>query len=48
MEGDYRQGATQEEAFAEAFALAAMAEDLGVDSIWLAERSGISPLGAGR
>jgi hypothetical protein len=38
MEGDYREGTTQEEAFAEAFALIALAADLGVDSIWLAQR----------
>ena len=38
MECDYRAGKTQEEAFHEAFATAAHAEEWGFDGIWLAER----------
>jgi alkanesulfonate monooxygenase SsuD/methylene tetrahydromethanopterin reductase-like flavin-dependent oxidoreductase (luciferase family) len=38
MECDYREGATQEEAFEEAFQMADAAEELGLDGIWLAER----------
>jgi len=38
MECDYRAGKTQEEAFSEAFATAAQAEEWGFDGVWLAER----------
>ena len=38
MECDYREGRTQEEAFAEAFSIAEIAEDNGLDGVWLAER----------
>jgi alkanesulfonate monooxygenase SsuD/methylene tetrahydromethanopterin reductase-like flavin-dependent oxidoreductase (luciferase family) len=38
MECDYRDGATQEEAFDEAFRMAETAETLGLDGVWLAER----------
>ena len=38
MECDYRAGKTQEEAFREAFATAAHAEEWGFDGVWLAER----------
>ncbi len=38
MECDYREGATQEEAFDEVSTLMDMAETLGLDGIWLAER----------
>jgi alkanesulfonate monooxygenase SsuD/methylene tetrahydromethanopterin reductase-like flavin-dependent oxidoreductase (luciferase family) len=38
MECDYRDGATQEEAFDEAFQMAETAEALGLDGVWLAER----------
>jgi alkanesulfonate monooxygenase SsuD/methylene tetrahydromethanopterin reductase-like flavin-dependent oxidoreductase (luciferase family) len=38
MECDYRDSATQEEAFEEAFALMEMAETLGLDGVWIAER----------
>jgi alkanesulfonate monooxygenase SsuD/methylene tetrahydromethanopterin reductase-like flavin-dependent oxidoreductase (luciferase family) len=38
MECDYRAGKTQEEAFQEAFATAAHAEEWGFDGVWLAER----------
>jgi len=38
MECDYREGRTQEEAFAEAFSLAELAEGSGIDGVWLAER----------
>jgi len=38
MECDYRAGKTQEEAFHEAFATAAHAEEWGFDGVWLAER----------
>lgn len=45
MECDYREGATQEEAFAEAFAQAELAETLGLDGVWLAERHFAMPGG---
>ena len=38
MECDYREGATQEEAFDEAFRMVETAETLGLDGVWLAER----------
>ncbi|HLF05311.1 MAG TPA: LLM class flavin-dependent oxidoreductase [Dehalococcoidia bacterium] len=43
MECDYRSGATQEEAFAEAFQMVDMAEELGLDGLWLAERHFAAP-----
>jgi len=43
MECDYREGLTQEEAFEEVFILAEMAETLGLDGIWLAERHFAGP-----
>lgn len=43
MECDYRYGATQVEAFDEAFAQAEMAEQFGLDSIWMAERHFAAP-----
>jgi alkanesulfonate monooxygenase SsuD/methylene tetrahydromethanopterin reductase-like flavin-dependent oxidoreductase (luciferase family) len=43
MECDYRIGATQEEAFAEAFQMVDMAEELGLDGLWLAERHFAAP-----
>ena len=45
MECDYREGATQEDAFKEAFAQADAAENLGLDGVWLAERHFASPYG---
>jgi alkanesulfonate monooxygenase SsuD/methylene tetrahydromethanopterin reductase-like flavin-dependent oxidoreductase (luciferase family) len=38
MECDYREGTTQEEAFEEVFALMEIAEQTGLDGVWLAER----------
>jgi alkanesulfonate monooxygenase SsuD/methylene tetrahydromethanopterin reductase-like flavin-dependent oxidoreductase (luciferase family) len=38
LECDYRDGATQEEAFDEAFQMVETAESLGLDGVWLAER----------
>ena len=43
MECDYREGRTQEDAFAEAFSIAEMAEDDGLDGVWLAERHFAGP-----
>jgi alkanesulfonate monooxygenase SsuD/methylene tetrahydromethanopterin reductase-like flavin-dependent oxidoreductase (luciferase family) len=43
MECDYREGRTQEEAFAEAFSIAEIAEDYGLDGVWLAERHFAGP-----
>ncbi|MBI3329714.1 MAG: LLM class flavin-dependent oxidoreductase [Nitrospinae bacterium] len=43
MECDYREGATQEEAFAEAFTLMDTAEGMGLDGVWLAERHFAAP-----
>ena len=43
MECDYREGRTQEEAFAEAFSIAEIAEDNGLDGVWLAERHFAAP-----
>src|SRR5688500_14682097 len=43
MECEYRAGATQQEAMAEAFALADAAEQGGLDALWLAERHFASP-----
>ena len=43
MECDYREGRTQEEAFAEAFSIADLAEEGGLDGVWLAERHFAAP-----
>ena len=43
MECDYREGRTQEEAFAEAFSIAELAEETGLDGVWLAERHFAGP-----
>lgn len=43
MECDFRYGATQVEAFDEAFAQAELAEQLGLDSVWMAERHFAAP-----
>lgn len=43
MECDYRDGRTQEEAFDEAFSIVDIAEDLGLDAVWLAERHFAGP-----
>jgi alkanesulfonate monooxygenase SsuD/methylene tetrahydromethanopterin reductase-like flavin-dependent oxidoreductase (luciferase family) len=43
MECDYREGRTQEEAFAEAFSIAEIAEQDGLDGVWLAERHFAGP-----
>ena len=43
MECDYREGRTQEEAFAEAFSIAEIAENHGLDGVWLAERHFAGP-----
>ena len=45
MEGDYRYGHSEEEAFDEAFAMADAAENGGLDGIWLAERHFAAPRG---
>jgi alkanesulfonate monooxygenase SsuD/methylene tetrahydromethanopterin reductase-like flavin-dependent oxidoreductase (luciferase family) len=53
MECDYREGRTQEEAFAEAMDIAEIAETEGLDGVWLAERHfamhrrPVDPMGAG-
>src|SRR5499425_222756 len=53
MECDYREGRTQEEAFAEAMSIAEIAETEGLDGVWLAERHfaihrrPLDPMGAG-
>jgi alkanesulfonate monooxygenase SsuD/methylene tetrahydromethanopterin reductase-like flavin-dependent oxidoreductase (luciferase family) len=53
MECDYREGRTQEEAFAEAMSIAEIAETEGLDGAWLAERHfamhrrPTDPMGAG-
>lgn len=53
MECDYRRGRTQEEAFEEAFAIADVADECGLDGVWLAERhfamhrEPTDPMGAG-
>src|SRR5215831_17537510 len=53
MECDYREGRTQEEAFAEAMDIAEIAETDGLDGVWLAERHfamhrrPTDPMGAG-
>jgi alkanesulfonate monooxygenase SsuD/methylene tetrahydromethanopterin reductase-like flavin-dependent oxidoreductase (luciferase family) len=53
MECDYRDGATQEEAFDEAFRMAEVGEEWGLDGVWLAERhfaaqrGALDPMGAG-
>ena len=46
MECDYRPEGTQEDAFQEAFSLAQLAEDTGLNGVWLAERHFASPRGA--
>ena len=43
MECDYREGRTQDEAFAEAFAMARLADETGIDGVWLAERHFAAP-----
>jgi alkanesulfonate monooxygenase SsuD/methylene tetrahydromethanopterin reductase-like flavin-dependent oxidoreductase (luciferase family) len=43
MECDYRTGVTEEEALDEAFSLVELAEDKGLDGVWLAERHFASP-----
>ena len=43
MECDYRMGVTQEEAFDEAFAMADVADEFGLDGVWLAERHFAAP-----
>src|SRR5437660_11456288 len=43
MECDYREGRTQEEAFAEALSVADIAEESGLDGVWLAERQFAAP-----
>ena len=45
MEGDYRYGNSEEEAFDEAFAMADAAENGGLDGVWLAERHFAAPRG---
>ena len=53
MECDYREGRTQEEAFAEAMSIAEIAETHGLNGVWLAERHfamhrrPTDPMGAG-
>src|SRR5207249_5516663 len=43
MECDYREGRTPEEAFAEALSIAEIAEESGLDGVWLAERHFAAP-----
>lgn len=43
MECDYREGRTEEEAFEEAFYIAEMVDELGLDGVWLAERHFAAP-----
>ncbi len=43
MECDYREGRTQDEAFAEAFDMARLADETGIDGVWLAERHFAAP-----
>src|SRR5262245_21053923 len=43
MECDFREGRTQEEAFAEALSVADLAESRGLDGVWLAERHFAGP-----
>ena len=45
LECDYREGATQKEAFEEAFADVEMAETVGLDGVWLAENHFAPPQG---
>ena len=45
LECDYREGATQEEAFQEAFNQVDAAEAFGLDGVWLAERHFATPTG---
>src|SRR5688572_5762632 len=46
MDSDYREGQTQREAFDEALTTADLAETLGFDGVWLAERHFSAPGGA--
>lgn len=46
MDSDYREGQTQREAFDQALAAADLAETLGFDGVWLAERHFSAPGGA--
>ena len=43
MECDYREGRTQDEAFDEAFTVAKLADETGIDGVWLAERHFAAP-----
>ena len=43
MECDYREGRTQEEAFAEALSIADLAEEARLDGVWIAERHFAAP-----
>ena len=43
MECDYRRGTTEEDAFQEAFAIAGLADEYGLDGVWLAERHFAAP-----
>src|SRR5262249_32077855 len=43
MECDYRDGRTQEEPLAEAFSMVDIAEEHGIDGVWLAERHFAGP-----
>ena len=43
MECDYREGRTQDEAFDEAFTVAQLADEAGIDGVWLAERHFAAP-----
>ena len=45
LEGDYRYGHSEEEAFDESFAMADAAENGGLDGVWLAERHFAAPRG---
>jgi len=45
MECDYREGVTQEGAFLEAFEMMEVAEAVGLDGVWLAERHFAAPRG---
>ena len=47
MDGDYRQGWTPQEVFAESLAQAELAEKVGLDGVWLAERHFSPPDGSG-
>lgn len=45
MECDYREGVTQDQAFQEAFQMAELSEECGLDGVWLAERHFAAPRG---